>query len=95
MENSSHRKPRKVSDSHGEFPFADPRVPLILIAGTEIGAEGDGMNWAYEIGEKLMLVEAAKSTTAELISVWPGKTRSDVFFIDDLDEAERILRAAA
>ena len=91
----NHRKPRKVTDSRGEFPYADPRVPLILIAGTEIDAEGDGMNWAFEIGEKLALVEAAKSTTAELISVWPGKTRSDVFFIDDLDEAEAVLRAAA
>ncbi len=94
-ETSSHRKPRKVSDSHGEFPFADPRVPLILIAGTEIDAEGDGMTWAQTVEDKLQLVEMAKKTTAELISVWPGKTRSDVFFIDDLDEAESVLRAAA
>jgi hypothetical protein len=91
----NHRKPRKISDSRGEFPYADPRAPFILIAGTEIDAEGDGMNWAYEPEEKLALVEAARGTTAELLTVWPGKTRSDVFFMDDLDEAESVLRAAA
>lgn len=93
-ENSSHRKPRKTSDSRGEFPYADPRVPIILIAGTEIDAEGDGMNWAYEVPEKLALIEAARQTTAELLTIWPGKTRTDVFFIDDLDAAESVLRAA-
>lgn len=94
MNDSSHRKPRKTSDSAGEFPYADPRVPIILIAGTEIDAEGDGMNWASSVEDKLALIEAAKETTAELISVWPGRTRSDVFFIDDLDAAESVLRAA-
>lgn len=89
------KKPRKTSDSAGEYPFADPRVPIILIAGTEIDAEGDGMNWASSIEDKLALVEMAKTTTAELITVWPGRTRSDVFFIDDLDAAEAVLRAAA
>lgn len=93
-ESSSHRKPRKTSDSAGEFPFADPRVPIILIAGTEIDAEGDGMAYAQTVEDKLQLVEMARKTTAELISVWPGRTRSDVFFIDDLDAAEAVLRGS-
>lgn len=91
-----HRKPRKTSDAGGGFPYADPRVPFILIAGgEEIDADGSGMNWGCSPESKLGLVEAAKNTTAELLTVWPGKSRSDVFIINDLDEAEAALLAAS
>lgn len=94
--NVRHRKPRKATDGRGSFPYADPRVPFILIAGgEEIDVEGTGMNWGCSLETKLGLVEAAKNTTAELLTVWPGKSRSDVFIINDLDEAEAALLAAS
>ena len=58
-----------------------------------LSADGNNLGALFESLESL--VELAKTTTAELLAVWPGKTRSDVFFLDDLDEAESVLRAAA
>lgn len=92
-----HRKPRKTSDAGGGFPYADARVPFILISGEDggIDADGDGMNWGCSPETKLGLIEVARSTTGELLTVWPGKGRSDVFIIDDLDGAEAALLAAS
>jgi hypothetical protein len=90
------RKPRKTTDGRGSFPYADPRVPFILIAGgEEIDAEGTGMNWGCSVETKLGLVQLAEETTAEILTVWPGKTRSDVFIIDDLAEARAALEMAS
>jgi hypothetical protein len=93
--NAEHRKPRKSSDARGGFPYSDPRVPFILIGSDEISIEGDGMNWAFALEEKLALVEVAEQDPEVVIlACWPGKTRTDVFALDDLAEARERLEAA-
>lgn len=94
MESSWHKKPRKTSDARGGFPYADERVPFILIVGA-VDLQGDGMNWSNQIDEKLSLVRhAQRDEDVSILTVWPGKGRTDVFVIDDLSEAETALEAA-
>lgn len=81
----------EVTDT--EFPFAEDTTALILVY-TEGGGgkEGRGFDHASTFDKKgELVVEAIKlarvATEAHLLAVWPGATRSDVFLIDDLDEA--------
>jgi hypothetical protein len=96
MENSGwHKKPRKCSDAKGSYPYADDRVPFIAIATTPIDAAGSGMNWANTVEEKASLIAAAEADeTVSILSIWPGKVRSDVFIVDDLGEASAVLAAS-
>lgn len=95
MEAGWHKKPRKTSDAKGSYPYADARVPFIAIIGEPIDIEGNGMNWSNRVEDKLSLVRMAETNEdVTILSVWPGKGRTDVFVVDDLDEAARALDAA-
>ncbi|MGH2938313.1 MAG: hypothetical protein ACRDPE_09365 [Solirubrobacterales bacterium] len=94
-DNAWHKKPRKCSDAKGSFPYADDRVPFIAIATTPIDAQGSGMNWANKVEEKVSLIAAAEADeTISILTVWPGKHRTDVFIVDDLGEASAVLAAS-
>jgi hypothetical protein len=85
---------RQTSDVRDtDFPFADDTVPFILsYVGIGYGKDGRGFDHASTFDKKRALVEEAirlrdEGTEAHLLAVWPGGTRSDVFLVDDLDEA--------
>lgn len=92
------RTTSQVKDTN--FPFADDRVPFVLVHnGVEFpddAARGFGHASTWE--KKLGLLEVAKEAARDgeygaqeggcsLLAMWPGATRTDVFLIDDLDEA--------
>ena len=74
------------------FPFADDRVPFVLIFPEGGGKEGRGFEHASHYDKKRELVAQAKGyqeggQEVQLLAIWPGAKRSDVFLVDDLDEA--------
>lgn len=84
---------RKTSDvTDARFPFAEDRVALIAVlkstpkeaVGTK---EGRGFEHASTLQKKRSLVQFVMSfpESLTLLAVWPGKDRSDVFEVDDLD----------
>lgn len=79
-----------------EFPFADDQVPFILVIGSDGHShrtkDHRGFEHASTRDKKVQLLEFAKGLDAEgvpfhLLAAWPGATRTDVFDVDDLDEA--------
>lgn len=86
------RTTSSVTDT--EFPFADDRVPFILVL-PNAGPEHRGFEHASHHDKKKALVEQAMQGEAQggaevypsLLAIWPGGTRSDVFHVDNLSEA--------
>lgn len=72
---------RKLRAAPPEFPYKDPTVPLMT-------ALDGGVVYACTVAEKIELLEARQRLKQEdkqvsaVYSFWPGKKRSDVFFID-------------
>lgn len=92
---------RKTSDvTDTEFPFDDDRVPFILVV-SEPGListtkDGRGFEHASHPDKKRELLQVAQTMEADgaascLLAVWPGASRSDVFHVDDLDQAMEAL----
>jgi hypothetical protein len=84
---------RKTSDVNDvDFPFADDRVPFILVLDGA-GPEHRGFEHASTKDKKVKLLEAASIRNREaghedyVLACWPGAKRTDVFHVDDLDEA--------
>lgn len=81
------------SVTNTDFPFADDKVPFILVmVGIGFGKDGRGFEHASTESKKRELVLFAMQTRSEgddchLLAAWPGATRTDVFEVDDLDEA--------
>jgi hypothetical protein len=81
------------------FPFADDRTAFILVyAGDDLRSETkDGRGFEHAsteskkrelLGEAITLRdEGGHDGEVSLLAVWPGAKRSDVFLVDDLDEA--------
>lgn len=90
---------RKTSDvTDVSFPFADDRVPFVLVHNAAPAEAEDfdlperGFGHASTAKKKIGLLEEAKRLQGEglqcsLLAAWPGKTRTDFFHVDDLDEA--------
>jgi hypothetical protein len=84
-----------------EFPFASDLVAFVLVVndGETDTTESRGFEHASTAPKKKALVEQAialsenPESTAALLAVWPGKSRSDVFLVDDLDAALEALSA--
>lgn len=71
--------PRKPRTAPAEFPYADERVPFFCWLG--------GNPWyAHKVEDKLTMCRQLASHQAPfrpaLLAVWPGKRRSDVFFLN-------------
>lgn len=94
------RTTSEVTDT--EFPYDDDAVPFILVAPgalAEETKEGRGFEHGSTMKKKTELLEQARKLEGErrefsLLAPWPGKTRTDVFLVDDLDAAEAALLAA-
>lgn len=78
------------------FPFARRDVPFILVVagsrGEDETKDGRGFEHASAHDQKYKLICRAQDLQAagvecSLLAVWPGKTRSDVFLVDDLSMA--------
>ena len=76
------------------FPYADDRVPFILVATgiTDETKDGRGFEHASTAKKKIELLEEAKGFEDRgypvvVLASWPGAKRTDVFHVDDLDEA--------
>jgi hypothetical protein len=85
------RSTSEVNDT--AFPFAEDTTAFILVyEGLGFGKGGRSFDPASTFDKKRELVERAMTCDKEgdevhLLAVWPGQKRSDVFLIDDLDEA--------
>lgn len=89
---------RKTSDVRdAAFPFTDDRVAFIAVLmstpayayGTKDGRGFEHASSEAKKREVLELVCDSEPGSWTLLAVWPGKTRSDVFEVDDLEEARR------
>lgn len=83
---------REDSSSAPSFPFTDDRVPFILVFAEGGGKEGRGFDHASTRDKKLGLLEEAQKATEDglevsLLAAWPGGKRTDVFLVDNYDEA--------
>lgn len=91
------RQTSEVTDT--DFPFAEDIVAFILVyAGDDLRPEtkdGRGFEHASTESKKRDLLgeaitirdEGGHEGEVSLLAVWPGAQRSDVFLVDDLDEA--------
>lgn len=92
------RQTSEVTDT--TFPFADDNVAFILVHNqAEIADDTErGFSHASTQEKKYALLNLARECDSEgeygqdigscsLLAVWPGATRSDVFFVDDLEQA--------
>jgi hypothetical protein len=90
---------RKTSDvTDVGFPFTDDRVPFILIVtGDNLvdghTKDGRGFEHASTFDKKRALIEQAiqlsgvEGGDCSLLAAWPGAKRTDVFLVDNYDEA--------
>ena len=85
---SQEKEPRKSSDSRN-FPFTDPRVPIMMIAENR-----DTVRIANGTSDKLTLLRQVGEKDV-LLAAWPGRKLQDVFIIDkdDYYRMETILSA--
>lgn len=81
-----------------DFPFAEDSVPFILVfEDSGFGKDGRSFEHASTYEKKVKLLEQAMAhddddgLLCHVLAVWPGKTRSDVFLVDDLDQALRAM----
>lgn len=71
------------------FPYADPRVPFI--------SRDEKQLWcANTVEEKLALIrkvapKAGQDFSPLILAVWPGKHRSDVFYINHRIALEKLM----
>jgi len=90
--------PRKTSRIIGTtFPFDEDTAPFILVVtGDNVvdrHTDSRGFKHANTIDQKRELIGEAQALAGvdggdcTLLAVWPGRTRSDVFEVDDLDQA--------
>ena len=85
------RATSEVTDT--AFPFAEDTVPFILVfEEATTGKNGRGFEHASTAEKKRDLIEEAtrygeEGGACHLLAAWPGTNRTDVFLIDDLDEA--------
>lgn len=85
------RKTSGVTDV--QFPFTDDRVPFVLVfEEASTAKEGRGFEHASTAEKKRDLVVETIRYQEEgggchLLAAWPGAKRTDVFEVDDLDEA--------
>lgn len=88
---------RKTSDVRDTtFPFTDDRVAFIAVLdpsptyayGTKDGRGFEPASTYSKKEELLEQVASAEPGSWHLLAVWPGKARSDVFLVDDLEEAK-------
>lgn len=89
------RRTSEVTDT--TFPFAEDTTAFILIVTGDHFVDGHtqnsrGFEHASTFDKKLTLVEQAinlaeQNARVSLLAVWPGAKRSDVFLVDDLDQA--------
>jgi hypothetical protein len=83
---------RKTSDVNDTaFPFADDKVPFVLVLDGH-APDHRGFEHASHRDKKRELLEEAierrdQGHEDHLLAAWPGGTRTDVFHVDDLDEA--------
>ncbi len=77
LRGNQYRPIRKTSDSK-TFPFADLRVPIMLVENGQITI-------ANSVTDKIFLLNKVNTTDSVLLAAWPGRTRQDVFVIDKLD----------
>lgn len=88
------RQTSEVNDT--DFPFAEDTTAFILVVpggdGENYTKDARGFEHASTFDKKRALVEQALAINADgapcsLLAVWPGGNRSDVFLVDDLNEA--------
>lgn len=82
------------SVTNTDFPFTDDHVPFILVLGENPNEtkDGRGFEHASTLDKKRELLVAAKEFEDRgyhpvVLAPWPGAQRTDVFHVDDLDEA--------
>ena len=72
---------RSALASGGAFPYGAKTVPFIRITPTGVVTTAQ-----TSAGKYLMLVQAKDEDL--ILAVWPGNWASDVFLIDDREEAK-------
>lgn len=72
--------------SEAPVPYADPRVCFIWNTGVRTSA--NHLQFAITVAEKIALLTGKRR---HVYCVWPGMTRSDLFYIDDHAAALREL----
>lgn len=89
------RTTSSVTDT--DFPFEDDSVAFVYVpADASTTKDGRGFEHASTAAKKGALLDGAIEDHANgmpgnLLAIWPGKTRSDVFLVDDLDAAAEAL----
>lgn len=86
---------RQTSTTDIPFPFTEDTTAFILVYTPETiddTKDRRGFAHASTFDKKATLALEAQTMREEghavsLLAVWPGATRSDVFLVDDLDEA--------
>lgn len=86
------RAMRKTSDQEF-FPWNETTTPFIHIPqGSE--AFDSVVSYMQEAADKLALLDSADPEDV-ILAVWPGKMRSDVFLVDDREQATDAIAAGA
>jgi len=70
------------------FPYSDRTIPFIMIAANK------SVTTAQTTKQKLQMLYGC-GIGSIILAVWPGQWTSDVFQIDDLDEAKDVLMGSA
>lgn len=70
---------RNASDIEDGFPYRNDLVAYIVVS-----SDGVITNPHY-IDERRAAVKALQEGDAQVFAVWPGRWRSDLFVIDDVD----------
>ena len=76
---SSLRSARRASES--PIPYASPSVVFIWNAGTRTSA--NHLRFANSVEDKIALLSGRRR---KVYCVWPGESRSDLFYIDEPDK---------
>lgn len=79
FEQCSERKNMRSAKETGCFPYGSGQVCYI-----EVSPDG-AVTQLSTVGEKRSAYINAQAGISKIFAVWPGRWRSDLFIIDDLD----------
>lgn len=68
--------------SENPIPFLDPWVTLLHVVPSPLR-----VRQAANIESKINMLSEAMKDSGFVLACWPGKTRQDVFLVDDLERA--------
>ncbi len=79
LEHCSERKNMRSAKETGCFPYSSGQVCYM-----EVSPDG-AVTQLSTVGEKRSAYINAQAGVSKILAVWPGRWRSDLFIIDDLD----------